>query len=69
MTERIARPPARIAARPGRPWRRRCELVGALTGLDTGDVVVVDCLTLWLSNLMLDDRDLAAAAAELVVAA
>jgi adenosylcobinamide kinase/adenosylcobinamide-phosphate guanylyltransferase len=30
--------------------------------------VVVDCLTLWLSNLMLNDRDLAAAAAELVAA-
>jgi adenosylcobinamide kinase/adenosylcobinamide-phosphate guanylyltransferase len=41
-------------------------LAGALDGLGAGDVVVVDCLTLWLSNLMLDDRDLAAAAAELV---
>jgi adenosylcobinamide kinase/adenosylcobinamide-phosphate guanylyltransferase len=42
------------------------DLAGALDGLGAGDVVVVDCLTLWLSNLMLDDRDLAAAAAALV---
>jgi adenosylcobinamide kinase/adenosylcobinamide-phosphate guanylyltransferase len=42
------------------------DLADALDGLGTGDVVVVDCLTLWLSNLMLDDRDVAAAAAQLV---
>jgi adenosylcobinamide kinase/adenosylcobinamide-phosphate guanylyltransferase len=41
------------------------DLTGALEGLGADDVVVVDCLTLWLSNLMLDERDLAAAAAEL----
>jgi adenosylcobinamide kinase/adenosylcobinamide-phosphate guanylyltransferase len=42
------------------------DLAGALDGLGAGDVVVVDCLTLWLSNLMLDERDLAAAASQLV---
>jgi adenosylcobinamide kinase/adenosylcobinamide-phosphate guanylyltransferase len=42
------------------------DLAGVLDGLGVGDVVVVDCLTLWLSNLMLDDRDLAAAASQLV---
>ena len=42
------------------------DLAGALAGLGAADVVVVDCLTLWLSNLMLDERDVAAAAAELV---
>lgn len=42
------------------------DLAGALDGLGAGDVVVVDCLTLWLSNLMLDDRDIAAAAAQLL---
>jgi adenosylcobinamide kinase/adenosylcobinamide-phosphate guanylyltransferase len=41
------------------------DLSGALDGLGAGDVVVVDCLTLWLSNLMLDGRDPAAAAVEL----
>ncbi|HZH27437.1 MAG TPA: bifunctional adenosylcobinamide kinase/adenosylcobinamide-phosphate guanylyltransferase [Azospirillaceae bacterium] len=34
-----------------------------------GTVVVVDCLTLWLSNLMLAERDVDAAAADLVAAA
>jgi adenosylcobinamide kinase/adenosylcobinamide-phosphate guanylyltransferase len=42
------------------------DLVAALDGLGADDVVVVDCLTLWLSNLMLDDRDVAVAAAQLV---
>jgi adenosylcobinamide kinase/adenosylcobinamide-phosphate guanylyltransferase len=42
------------------------DLAGALDGLGAGDVVVVDCLTLWLSNLMLDERDVAAAVAQLV---
>jgi adenosylcobinamide kinase/adenosylcobinamide-phosphate guanylyltransferase len=45
------------------------DLVGALAGLGANDVAVVDCLTLWLSNLMLDERDLASAAAALVEAA
>jgi adenosylcobinamide kinase/adenosylcobinamide-phosphate guanylyltransferase len=42
------------------------DLAGALGGLGAGDVVVVDCLTLWLSNLMLDERDVAAAVAQLI---
>lgn len=42
------------------------DLAATLDGLGGGDVVVVDCLTLWLSNLMLADRDLPDAAAELV---
>lgn len=42
------------------------DLADALDGLGADDVVVVDCLTLWLSNLMLDDRDVGAAAAQLV---
>jgi adenosylcobinamide kinase/adenosylcobinamide-phosphate guanylyltransferase len=42
------------------------DLAGALDGLGAGDVVVVDCLTLWLSNLMLAERDVAAAVAQLV---
>ncbi len=33
-----------------------------------GDVVLVDCLTLWLSNLLLADADLDAAAEELLAA-
>jgi len=41
------------------------DLAGAL--LDAGDApVLVDCLTLWLSNLMLGDHDLAASEAALM---
>lgn len=45
------------------------DIASALQPLGANDMVVVDCLTLWLSNLMLDERDLATAAAELVEAA
>jgi adenosylcobinamide kinase/adenosylcobinamide-phosphate guanylyltransferase len=31
------------------------DLPGALARIDDADVVVVDCLTLWLSNLLLDE--------------
>jgi len=41
-------------------------LAETLDSLGAGDVVVVDCLTLWLSNLMLDDRDVRSATARLV---
>jgi adenosylcobinamide kinase/adenosylcobinamide-phosphate guanylyltransferase len=43
----------------GAAWRTLeapLELPQALGGLHDDDVVVVDCLTLWLSNLMLGDR-------------
>jgi len=42
------------------------DLAAALQGLGVGDVVVVDCLTLWVSNLMLGDHDVPSAVAELV---
>ena len=45
------------------------DIAGALATLGAGDVVVVDCLTLWLSNLMLGEQDVATAAADLVEAA
>jgi len=65
MAERIAR----HREDRGSAWttvEAPMDLPSALDGLSAGDVVVVDCLTLWLSNLMLADRDLATAAAELV---
>ncbi len=68
MAERIAR--HRLDRGPA--WttvEAPLDLTGALDGLGAGDVVMVDCLTLWLSNLMLDDRDPAAAAAALVASA
>ena len=68
MAERIAR--HRLDRGPA--WttiEAPVDLSAALAGLDGSDVVVVDCLTLWLSNLMLDERDMAAAAADLVATA
>lgn len=65
MTERIDR----HRADRGPAWttvEAPLDLAGALRGLGTGDVVVVDCLTLWLSNLMLEERDVPSAASELV---
>ena len=45
------------------------DLAGALRAADRDDrVVVVDCLTLWLSNLLLADADVDAAAAGVVAA-
>lgn len=44
------------------------DLVAALRGLPPGAVAVVDCLTLWLTNLMLAECDLSSAGAELVAA-
>ncbi len=57
---------ARIAAH--RAWRGAGwtvieaprDLAGAIAGAPAGSTVLVDCLTLWLSNLMLADADVAA---------
>lgn len=57
MAQRIARHRADRDAR----WRTveaPLDLAGAVAGLQARDVAVVDCLTLWLSNLMLADADL-----------
>lgn len=45
------------------------DLVAKLDGLGADDVVVVDCLTLWLSNLMLAESDVARAGSDLVAVA
>jgi adenosyl cobinamide kinase/adenosyl cobinamide phosphate guanylyltransferase len=53
----------RIAAHQAeRPWdwtvlEEPVDLVGALDKLDDGSFVVIDCLTLWVSNLMERDSD------------
>ena len=44
------------------------ELAAAVRDLRADDIAVVDCLTLWLSNQMLADRDLSAAVNELALA-
>ncbi|MET0336448.1 MAG: bifunctional adenosylcobinamide kinase/adenosylcobinamide-phosphate guanylyltransferase [Caulobacter sp.] len=45
------------------------DLPAALSALKAGDVAVVDCLTLWLSNLMLAEQDVTAGADALITAA
>jgi adenosylcobinamide kinase/adenosylcobinamide-phosphate guanylyltransferase len=59
MAQRIAE---HRAHRDGR-WRTieaPCDLAAALAGVPAGAVVLIDCLTLWLSNLLLAGRDIEA---------
>ncbi|PXA90430.1 bifunctional adenosylcobinamide kinase/adenosylcobinamide-phosphate guanylyltransferase [Caulobacter sp. D4A] len=68
MEERIAR----HQADRGQAWttlEAPFDLVSALRGLPPGGVAVVDCLTLWLTNLMLAEKDFSTEAAALVAAA
>lgn len=57
-------------ARRGTIWtnvEEPLDLAGAITAADAPDaVLLVDCLTMWLNNLMADDRDIAAETAQLV---
>lgn len=67
MAERIAR----HQAERGESWttlEAPLDLPAVIAALPADAVAVVDCLTLWLSNLMLNERDVGVAAAELVEA-
>ncbi|GAA0765739.1 bifunctional adenosylcobinamide kinase/adenosylcobinamide-phosphate guanylyltransferase [Brevundimonas olei] len=67
MRDRIAR----HQAERGQGWRQveaPMNLAEAVRALSAEDVAVVDCLTLWLSNQMLGERDLAAAVHDLAQA-
>lgn len=44
------------------------DLASVVRGLSADDVVVIDCLTLWLSNQMLGDHDVATAIDDLTAA-
>lgn len=65
MRDRIAR----HQDERGDGWRTRevpLQLAAAVRDLTADDIVVVDCLTLWLSNLMLGNHALAAAIDDLI---
>ena len=68
MAERIAL----HRARRGPAWTTREEPLDLLGALEAeagpGQAVLVDCLTLWLSNLLFAERDLAAETAALAAA-
>ena len=67
MAERIAR----HQADRGESWttvEAPLELASAIAALPADAIAVVDCLTLWLSNQMLAERDVEAACAALVAA-
>jgi len=68
MADRIAR----HRADRGESWitvEAPLALPAAIAALPADAVAVVDCLTLWLSNLLMAERDVEAAATELVEAA
>jgi len=67
MAQRIAR----HQADRGESWRTveaPLALADAIAALPADAIAVVDCLTLWLSNLILAERDVEAAASQLVEA-
>jgi adenosylcobinamide kinase/adenosylcobinamide-phosphate guanylyltransferase len=67
MEERIAR----HRAERGPRWRTLeapLDLAGALDRVDASEIAVIDCLTLWVSNLMHAERDAEHEAAELIFA-
>ena len=64
MTERIAR----HRQERGEAWvtvEAPLALASAVRDLRAGEVAVIDCLTLWLSNLLLGDLEIAPAVEEL----
>lgn len=67
MRDRIAR----HQAERGDAWRTieaPIELARALDELEADDVAVVDCLTLWLTNVILADQDAGSARSDLLSA-
>ena len=67
MEERIARHREERGSR----WRTieaPLDLAAALAQVSVGETAVIDCLTLWVSNLMHADRDLEAETTRLIAA-
>ncbi len=65
MAERIAAPSRAARSAMARPSRRRAISPPRLQIVPGHTPVLVDCLTLWLSNLMLADADIDAETAHL----
>jgi len=71
LDEEMAQRIARHRQERGQGWRTveaPLELAAAVRALEPGEAAVVDCLTLWLSNLMLAGRDVGAATEDLLAA-
>ncbi|EIM77444.1 cobinamide kinase [Nitratireductor aquibiodomus RA22] len=71
MRERIAMHRARRKGAVAGAWQTHdapLDLPGVLEELPARETVLVDCLTLWLSNLMLNDHDPKPAAERLLAA-
>lgn len=57
MSDKIA---AHRARRAGQGWRTveaPHEVARALAQIEAGEIALLDCITFWLSNLMIDDGD------------
>ena len=55
MARRIARHQADRAATGWRTVEETLDIAGALQRLDAGETVLVDCLTLWINNLLFEE--------------
>ncbi|MGV6840675.1 MAG: bifunctional adenosylcobinamide kinase/adenosylcobinamide-phosphate guanylyltransferase [Planktomarina sp.] len=56
-------------ARRGAQWETveaPYDLAGALQNVPTGHAVLIDCITMWLTNLMLDEQDVTQAVGDLI---
>jgi adenosylcobinamide kinase/adenosylcobinamide-phosphate guanylyltransferase len=58
MVAKIAEHRARRLGRAGARWRRRSTSNSRSCQVRSGEVALVDCVTFWLTNQMLDDADL-----------
>jgi adenosylcobinamide kinase/adenosylcobinamide-phosphate guanylyltransferase len=69
--DEMARRIAEHRARRGPAWRlieEPVDIAEVIAAAEAGSALLVDCLTLWLSNLMARERDIASATGGLVAA-
>ena len=65
MRAKIAQQPPATRTRLGPPWRRHWILPRFWRRLSQTKIILLDCVTLWLSNLMMAERDIQSACAAL----